>query len=90
MAKLCCWRGAEDVPLVRIHDAARKSSGIFRYTKSNNPVCVVVGATDKEEAAKAVFNDSTYYQINFAGDFKDAKDEIVKNLHLWMEPPKSY
>jgi len=86
MAKLCCWRGAEDVPIFRIHEAARKSPGIFRYKKSNNPVCVVIGAITKEEAAEAVFDDSIYYQANF-GSIEEVKDEIINDLHTWKEPP---
>lgn len=87
MAKFCCWRGAEDVPLVRIHEAVRKSPGLFRYKKTNNPVCVVVGTLDKEEAARAVWSDSTYYRHNHPFDFEEVKDEIMKELHSWIEPP---
>ena len=85
MAKLFCWRGAEAVPIFRICHEARKSRGIFRYKKSNNPVCVVIGAITKEEAAEAVFDDSIYYQTNF-GNIDEVKDEIIKDLHIWDEP----
>jgi len=84
MAELFCWLKVDDVPMYGITRAARNSPGIFGYKKTTKPMCVIIGAITKEEAAKAVFLDKDYYHRHYL--FEEVKDEIIQDIHIWEEP----